>query len=406
MKMINNIAVIGAGASGISAAISAARNGSAVDLYEHTDAAGSKILITGNGKCNFTNLNINSNCFHSRSDSNGRIRNIIGSFGYEDVKKFFESIGIPGKERKGRIYPYTDTADSVRTALILELKKLDVKMLYGCGRIKLIPLLKGGIKVISESFPEGRIYRNVIIACGGSAAHKTGSDGSGYEILKELGIDITDIYPALTPVILKEDLRELKGIRCEAALTLIDEKGNVTERSEGELQPFENGLSGICALDISGNACRMTGAGERAFVTVDFFPGCSDEEFIDMIRGRRESFKERNLNEQLNGLFPKKLIRYLIHPIDTRRDSFESELIQRVKHLRYEVSGDILKDMSRAQTTAGGVALYEIDDNCMLKKQKGIYVTGELLDADGICGGYNLHFAWATGYLAGYHASL
>ena len=399
--MSRNVAVIGAGASGIVAAIAAARCGASVSIFEHTDSIGSKIMITGNGKCNYTNEDIRPEHYHSGTDEDGLIASILERFGYEDCTGFFGSLGIIGKNRRGGIYPYTDTAESVRSALKLELKRLGVEIICGCSNTGLERATGGGIRVKNDLEPDGRVFDAVILSCGGKAARKTGSDGSGFELVRSLGVVTTDIFPALTPLPVKEDLSMLTGIRCDASLKLINEKGRVIERSSGELQPYDKGLSGICALDISGNACRRTGAGERVFVECDFYPGTDDEGFKRMMADRREAFPERDLTGLLTGIFPRKLIRYMAHPIDIRKDSWPDDLKDIVKHHRYEVSRDILKDMSRAQTSAGGVSLGEIDCNCMLRREQDIYVTGEMLDADGICGGYNLHFAWATGYIAG-----
>ena len=384
-------AVIGAGASGIMAAVTAAGAGAEVTLYEHRDSPAAKLLITGNGKCNFTNEKILPSHYHSSTDEDGRIGRMIKKFRTEDCLAFFENIGIKTRVRKGCVYPYPDTAESVRSALLLELKRLGVRTRYDCGVLS----------VSSDRTVQGERFDRVIISCGSAVAPGTGSDGSGYRILKELGVELTPVYPALTPLVTKEDLSAIKGVRCEAGLTLTDETGAVTEVSSGELQPYEKGFSGICAMDISGRACRLLGDGKRAFVEADLFPLMTDEEFKDEIRRRCRAFPERNLAETLTGLFPKKLINYIVHPVDSRKESFVDDLCRNAKHRRYELSKDMTKDFSRAQTAGGGVPVYSIDDNCMLKDREGIYVTGELLDCDGICGGYNLHFAWTTGHLAG-----
>lgn len=392
--MINKgvrIAIIGGGASGIMAAITAARSGASVIIYEHKDSLANKILITGNGKCNFSNLRMESSCFHSSTDKDGRTGRILDKFSVKDCIDFFESIGVRHRERKGGIYPYTDTAETVRSALLLELKRLNVPLNCNCGKIK----------VSKDRKINGVRYDRVVIACGSCVALRTGSDGSGYEILKELGVPITTVYPALTPLIVKDDLSALKGIRCDAALRLIGEDGSVAESSSGELQPYDKGLSGICAMDISGQACRIMGDGKRAYVEVDFFPAMTDDEFKAEIERRIQLYPDRKFNELLTGLFARKLINYLVHPIDTRREGYIDSLCDNVKHHRYELSSEMLNDFSRAQTVAGGVPLSAIDDDCMLKGHDRIYVTGELLDIDGICGGYNLHLAWATGYIAG-----
>ena len=386
-----NVCIIGAGASGLVSAIAAARSGALVTVYEHKESAANKILITGNGKCNFTNLFMKADRFHSSSDNKKWIEGILERFGNADCTCFFESLGIKTRERKGGIYPYSDTAESVKSALLLELRRLQVKVIYNCGKIS---VSDGGIV-------NGTEYDRVILACGGMSAKKTGSDGSGYEILRKLGVSLTPLYPALTPLVLKEDLSGIKGVRCEASLALFDEKGNIVDDSYGELQPYESGLSGICAMDISSSACRILGRGRRAFVEADLLPIFSDDEFKREIVSRSERFPDRNLSELLNGLFPKKLINYLVHPIDTRKPAFEDLLVANVKHHRFELSDAMVSDFSRSQTVAGGVPISAVDANCGLIEHERIYVVGELLDVDGVCGGYNLHFAFATGYIAG-----
>lgn len=384
------VCVIGAGASGLASAIAAAESGAEVTVFEHKESAANKILITGNGKCNFTNMTMGADRFHSSTDDKW-ISGILERFDTKDCIAFFESLGIMHRVRKGGVYPYTDTAESVKSALLLEASRLGIRMVYNCGDI---------------SLSEGRIVNGkscdrVILACGGKTAIKTGSDGSGYDILKKLGVRLTPLYPALAPLTVREDLSVLKGIRCDASLTLIDEEGREAAGSSGELQPFEKGLSGICAMDISSSACRILAQGKRAFVEVDFLPVLSEKELEEELKRRRERFPARKPSELLVGLFPKKLINYLVHPLDTREEGFFKKLAASVKHHRFELSDDMITDFSRAQTVAGGVPLSDVDENCMLKKHKGIYVAGELLDADGVCGGYNLHFAFATGYTAG-----
>ncbi|MBQ9566813.1 MAG: NAD(P)/FAD-dependent oxidoreductase, partial [Lachnospiraceae bacterium] len=168
--MSRNVAVIGAGASGIVAAIAAARCGASVSIFEHTDSIGSKIMITGNGKCNYTNEDIRPEHYHSGTDEDGLIASILERFGYEDCTGFFGSIGIIGKNRRGGIYPYTDTAESVRSALKLELKRLGVEIICGCSNTGLERASGGGIRVKNDLVPDGRVFDAVILSCGGKAA--------------------------------------------------------------------------------------------------------------------------------------------------------------------------------------------------------------------------------------------
>ncbi len=396
------IAVIGAGASGMAGAISAARAGADVTVFEHRESPLKKILITGNGKCNFTNRRIDASCYHSSTDD-CFIDRILSRFDTEDCISFFDWMGIKARERRGGLYPYSDTAESVRSAMLLTAKSLGIRIVTDCGSIGIEAKKEGTVNILyNDSFYTADA---LIISCGSLVSPNTGSDGSGYDLLRDLGVSLTDIYPALTPLMTKEDLSAIKGIRCDATLRLLDVEGKVIEESSGELQPFEGGLSGICAMDISSSACRMLGEHKRSFVEADLYPVADDEGFIREISSRITAFPERDAAGCLTGLFPRKLINYLIHPLDTRQDGYPAALCKRVKHLRFELAEKMTEDFSRAQTVAGGVSLGDVDPDCMLKGHRGIYVTGELLDADGICGGYNLHFAFATGFISGLHAA-
>ncbi len=396
------VSVIGAGASGMAGAISSAMAGADVTVFEHRESPLKKLLVTGNGKCNFTNKSIDRSCYHSSTDE-GFIDELLSGFNTDDCIAFLEGMGIRARERRGCFYPYPDTAESVRSAMLMQAKSLGINIITDCGDMDVRECDDGTFSVNCKG--QTYVSDSLIIACGSCVSPNTGSDGSGYGLLRQFGADLTDISPALTPLVTLEDLTSIKGIRCDAALKLLDAKGSVVEVSSGELQPFDGGLSGICAMDISSAACRMLKSGDRAFVEADLYPVTDDEGFMDEIKSRMRLFPDRDLAGCLIGLFPKKLINYLVHPVDTRREDYLDLLLKRVKHLRFELKEEMTEDFSRAQTVSGGVPLCDIDPHCMLKDHRGIYVTGELLDADGICGGYNLHFAFATGCIAGKSAA-
>ena len=390
------IAVCGAGASGIAAAISAARAGALVVLFEHTDSPGRKILITGNGKCNFTNHEINTSKYHSTDDHESFMSGFLSRWGCRECLDLFDSIGVVYRQKRDGYYPRSDTAESVRRALLNELARLKVEIRLNTDIRDIDPVKK---RVNGENFDA------VIIAMGSMVSGRAGSDGSGYGILRRMGLKVNKVYPALTPLTLKEDLSSITGVRCEAKLTLLDEEGCTVESSRGELQPFEKGFSGILAMDISGECCRILGSGRRAYVRADLYPDMDGEELLTFLKDRAERFGRQEPKDALVGMFPKKLINYLIHPLDTRVADYVEALALRIKGLEYELSDEMLKDVKRAQTAAGGLSLDEIDDDFALKKYKDIYVVGELVDIDGVCGGYNLHFAWGSGYMAGRRAA-
>ncbi len=387
--MGKNTAVIGAGASGLMAAISAASAGNPVTIFEHTGQAGKKLLLTGNGKCNFTNTDINEGRFHSCTDD-GHIRTVLDGFSTADTLDFFSSLGLLTKEKNGCIYPYTDMSATVLSLLKSRLEQLGVKIVYDLH-----------VGEIRKPFViNGKSFDCVILATGGMSFPKTGSDGSGYDILKKLGCDIVKVLPALTPLTTAEDLSSLKGVRCRAALSLFVNEEKV-QSSIGELQPYEEGLSGICAMDLSGLAIRALDEGEKVHIICDFMPDLSDDELEGYIQRMKEAFPERNMNGHLEGFMAPKLIRYLLHPLDSRKDSYIKDVIKTIKHHRFDMDTKMCRDLSRAQTVSGGLSFADVDMNLMLRKHPGIYVCGEVLDVYGDCGGFNLQWAISSGMLAG-----
>ena len=384
-----NIAVIGGGASGIAAAIKAAGNGHDVTIYEHTDSLAKKLLITGNGKCNFSNRDTGTGHYHSLTDK-GQTAGVFSRFSPEFTTGFLEDLGLFIKEKEGRLYPLTDSSKTVLNLLKLELKRLDVKVMLKSRVTKLDPA--GAVN--------GKKYDTVIAAAGGKSFAKTGSDGSGFELLRSLGIKITEPLPALVPVPVVEDVSALKGVRCRAGLKLFID-GIYTASSQGELQPYEKGLSGICAMDVSGEAARAVFNGKKAEIECDYFPDLSEEELSEYFGDISGKFPARSLKEISGGLFCDKLLNYLIHPVDTRNKDCLEVFINRIKHSRYTVDKRITGDFTYAQVTSGGVSFDEINEDLSLKKYPAIRVCGELLDIYGDCGGYNLQWALSSGFAAG-----
>ncbi|MBO6111454.1 MAG: aminoacetone oxidase family FAD-binding enzyme [Lachnospiraceae bacterium] len=383
------VAVIGGGASGIFAAIKAASNGHAVTIYEHTDSIGKKLLVTGNGKCNFTNLNMGEEYYHSSTD-NGLISGVLLRFGLKETLDFFDKLGLYTKEKNGGIYPYTDTSRTVLNLLKTELKRLKVNIVC--------------MKDIKELMPEGMVngddYDAVILAAGGLTAKNTGSDGSGMKLLKDMGCRMIKPYPALCPLPVKEDLSALKGVRCRAVLSLITD-GRLKMSSRGELQPYEGGLSGICAFDLSGEAALAVREKKQVKVECDLFPETDDEGFGTHILSMKNRHPGIGIKDILTGMLNEKLINHILHPLDERKDSFINDLTGAVKHRTYEISDKITGDYSKAQVTGGGLCLSELNDDLSLKRFPKIRVCGEVLDVYGNCGGYNLQWAMSSGYVAG-----
>ena len=371
-------AVIGAGASGIMAAISAASCGCSVTIYEHTGQAGKKLLLTGNGKGNFTNREMDGSHLHPERFSGG------------DLITFLSDLGLLTKEKNGCVYPFTDMSSTVLSLLKHELERLGVKVVFDHH-----------IGWSDDLFlTDGNRYDRVILAMGGKSFPKTGSDGSGFELLQKMGCDLQKVLPALTPVSVNEDLSQLKGVRCRAKLKLFV-NGRCVQASEGELQPYEEGLSGICAMDISGLCIRALDRGDDAYILCDLMPHMDEKQLEAYLLRMREEFPERGDMGLFEGLFSPKLSRYLLHPLDSRKESFIKDAVDTIKRHRFDPVKKMCDDLSRAQTVSGGLSFSEVDENLMLKKYPGIHVCGELLDVFGDCGGYNLQWAFSSGYVAG-----
>lgn len=401
------IAVIGGGASGMMAAIAAARSGAKVVILEKNKKLGKKLLSTGNGRCNFTNEYMSAKCY--RSDHPEYIPKVLGQFTEEQTVSFFRELGILPKSRNGYLYPQPDQAAAVLDALFMELRRLHVSMFCGCTVNKLYRHDNG-----FEIHTAKNVYyaKKVILSSGSLAAPQLGASGEGYEIAASFGHRLSPVVPALVQLISKEGyFRELAGIRIDAKAAVFVE-GEKLCSDQGEVQLTAYGISGIPVFQISRYASKALDAGKRVEVRLDLLPG-QDFSWITGELARLCAFDGRRRAEQLlSGFFNQKLIPVLLGRAGIKAGTFASDLkrtdlerlVSTIKDFRVPVSGT--KSMEQAQICAGGVDLSGIDPDSMeSRKQKGLYITGELLDVDGICGGYNLQWAWSSGWIAGTHAA-
>lgn len=408
--MINcDIAVIGGGASGLMAAISAAREAKLLNkklkicIIEGNPRVGKKILVTGNGRCNFTNENIKEENFHGESTLAYKI---YSEFSNSDTTEFFRSIGLfPKSDFAGRIYPMSSQATAVLDALRCEAARLEIE--------EIIDTKVNSIHKKGDSFVlNGSICaRKCIIATGGKAAPVQGSDGSGYELVRSLGVKITPLHPALTALMCDNFTKALKGIRAQGTVS-IRCAGKLLAQDTGEIQYTDYGLSGIPSMQVSRFAAKALYEKKAdVFAVVDSCPSLTEEELKRILLELLEKNPAMPGELLLAGLLPKRLgITLLsecsvncskeigkIHPAVTEK------IVQAVKRNKYKVSS--VRGFSDAQVTSGGIPAFEIDpDTLGLKKAKGIYVSGEIIDVDGDCGGYNLQWAWSSGYVAGLNA--
>lgn len=386
--MKNNVAVIGGGASGILAAIFAARKGASVTILEKNPRIGKKILATGNGRCNFTNVNACSKDYNSDF-----VQYALEKFTPADVIDFFREAGLLSRtEAEGRVYPLSGQATAVLDVLRLELERLSVKVLaeFDVGKIE----KKCDLFEISSQ--NQRLKANkVIIATGGMASPKSGSDGKGYELLKAFGHKTTKLIPSL--VQLKTE-KSVGGVRAYGKVTT---QNGISET--GEIQFNNYGISGIPVFGIA----KYVKKGENVFL--DLLPDYTEEEVFGILKTRPKQTMETYLIGILNKALGQFLLKECgISPLskmsDTLRDDEMMRIAKKIKSWRFDVTGTM--PWENAQVTSGGIERSEIDEKTMESKLvKGLYVTDELLDVDGPCGGYNLHWAWASGKLAGSEAA-
>lgn len=397
------IGIVGGGASGMAAALAAAENKNArVILMERQARVGRKLQATGNGRCNLTNLWAGKGGYHG--DDGAFSQYALAQFGPEETIGWFRGLGLfTVAEASGRVYPYSDQANSVVDVLRFALDKPNITVKLGFEAEK-VKKRAGGFRI--ESREEAVECDKLIIACGGLAGTKLGGGMSGYKLLRTLGHHCTRLRPAL--VQLKSDwggITGLKGVRtnCHAA---VFRNGNRFSQSTGELQFTEYGLSGPVIFEISRDACQDGGDWSCC---LDFLPEISGEVLKNEILRRKTTHLPAS--ELLTGILHNRLGRVLTQEagISANRaaaglSEYEiGQVIQVVKGL--EVSLTEPMGMDFAQVTAGGILTKEFNGETMESRMvPGLYACGEVLDVDGDCGGYNLQWAWSSGRLAGLHA--
>ena len=395
---MRTIAVIGGGASGMTAAIAAANSETEVTIYERNDRVGRKILATGNGRCNMTNMNaVIDNYYGNHPDF---VNAAIEKFWVRETIEFFDGLGILCMEEDaGKVYPYSGQASAVLDALRMRLDKAGVKIKTKY-EVKNISKNKNGFTL---SFYNGETARadKVIIATGGRAAPDLGSTGAGYELLRKFGHTITELKPSLVQIKTDADIvKKLKGIKLRAKVTL----GEYSEY--GETLFTEYGLSGPPVFSLSAKL-----AGQRE-IAIDMMPEYSEEQLVSMLYSRITANPERELENFLVGVLNKRVGQALLksigtEPLSRSADTLSHEEITRIaqtiKNWRFKIRGTM--SWNNAQVTKGGADTSEFNSGTMESKLvKGLYAVGELLDIDGDCGGYNLQWAWSSGYIAGMSA--
>lgn len=381
--MYADILIIGGGASGLAAACTASGCGLSVALLEKNPRVGKKLLMTGNGRCNLGNRNIEREFFHGDYDS---FSDIIINF---DIHNFFAATGLYcAADSMGRLYPRSNSASSVLDALRFSAEGRGVKTLCNCRAENILPTKHGfDISTNNGTFS----CRRLILAAGGCAAPATGSDGFSYDLARKLGHEIINPSPALTRI--KTDstlIRPLKGQRAAGAVKLL-QGGEILRCQEGEIQFSDGMLSGICVFNLS----RQPGiCAEGLEISLDLLPDFSLDRLSAMlsdilhIRGKMAS------EDMLSGIIPKKIGALLTGAVRPGK-SAAAVLAAKIKDMRFPVLGT--GGWRDAQATAGGVPAAELFPDLRSRRCKNMYFIGEAVNIDGDCGGYNLHWAWSSG---------
>ena len=396
------LAIIGAGASGMAAAITAAASGrNEILLFERQARVGRKLLATGNGRCNLTNRQTNPGRYHGAYPE--FVRPALDAYPVDSVLDFFQTLGLyTVTEDNGRVYPYSDQANSVVDVLRFALERKNIQLLTGTEI--------AGVKKTAEGFllkdTAGACWEaeRLIVACGGAAGTKLGGGLSGYQLLRSLGHHCTKLYPSLVQLKTRPVLvRGLKGIRANAALKLTV-RDAVLATAYGEVQFTDYGVSGPAVFELS----RVAASAEDAVLHLDLLPGYRAEDLLSALCIRIARFPALKAGDLLTGILHNRLGRMLVTACgvgqDTPMSSLNWKQLTQLVELCHEWALPITGNMGMegAQVTAGGIVTMEFDPETLQSRiVPGLYAAGEVLDVDGDCGGFNLQWAWASGLLAG-----
>lgn len=392
-------AIIGGGASGMMAAITCAQThpNDQILLFERQARVGRKLLSTGNGRCNLSNRDISAAHYHGE-----HLPDMEAIFQSFDPLVWFRSQGLfTVTESSGRVYPLSDAANSVLDVLRFCLDKPNLKQILGC-EVRSVKKCADGFQIKTDG--EAYTAQKLIIACGGLAGTKLGGSMSGYQLLRSFGHSCTKLYPALVQLKTENNfVKALKGIRADAEIRVLDDAENFT--SEGEVQFTEYGISGPAVFDISR---AVSVKSENTELVLDFLRGYTEQEILNALQAKKTAFPSLPAGEILTGIVHNRLGKMLVKnaqidlekPCSALSKEELTQIVDTTKHLQLTVTDTM--GMDCAQVTAGGIRTEEFSAQTLQSKLcPGLYACGEVLDVDGDCGGYNLHWAWVSGYLAG-----
>lgn len=404
---MKDVIIIGGGPAGILCAAAIKENAKEmvnVTIVERLEKMGKKILATGNGKCNFTNKNLSPRRYNNPKF----VTPTLSTYGYKEIVEYLESIGLLSKEiSEGRMYPYTESATTVLEVMRMHLNRLgvNVKTNYEVNKV----VEKNGRYLVYNKNQRNYYLEcdYLVFACGGASAPVLGSNGSGYGLLKPFKVKVTDIYPGLVGI--KSDITTLKvlnGLRFKCNVSVYEKKTKSCVWIEyGEVQFKGDGISGIVVMEASTFMARHQG---NYVINLDLMPEASLDDTIRMLNIRKELFESSEVLNLLTGMLPKMLGQVILKKASIDMNSYIKNLTKAnivkiaglIKAFPLDVKGDY--GFERSQVTVGGVSLTEVDNETLeIRKMPNAYVCGEMIDIDGECGGYNMQWALASGYLVG-----
>ncbi|MDD3462423.1 MAG: NAD(P)/FAD-dependent oxidoreductase [Sulfurospirillaceae bacterium] len=403
---MKNIAIVGAGASGLVCAITCARAGLKVDVFEKHTKPARKILASGNGRCNLLNKDTNICHFHSQNPS--FVLPSISVFSFSKCLDFFCDIGIEVVEgEKGRLYPRSLCSSSVAELLFYECKRLGVGFEFGC---EVLHVQSANEKFALHAEDKKLIFDAILIATGGMSMPSLGGSQSGYEFAKKLGHNIIEIAPSLVQLESSDKtIKEASGVKVDANIEIYVEN-SLHVSSRGDVLFADYGVSGSAVLDVSRVASVALQERKNVKAKIDIMPSFSKEELRVLLQNRLKKTNKKSVSMWLDGLINKKLTSLVLENSSLSKNIFSSDeltakdmtkLAFGMKNIKIEITGT--KGFKSAEVTAGGVDTKEVDAKTMMsKKVQNLYFSGEVLDVDGDCGGYNLYWAWASGFVAGH----
>jgi len=411
MRIKKHVIVAGGGAAGMMAAISARRLGAEVTILERNPRVGKKILATGNGRCNFTNINADITCYHGNNPKFAH--SALANFTIDDTIRFFGKLGIEHKvEDLGKVFPMSDQASSVLDVLLYELRELGVNIV--CDAL-VKDISKKNDKFIIE-LENGQVYGGdrVIITTGGKAMPSSGSDGQGYDLAARLGHTIIDVFPALVQLKLEGSFfKRIEGVKLVGTAEIIHNNKSVA-KDRGDILFANYGVSGPPVLQISRKAGELLKEGQEAHLKITIMDMMPKQELSKLINKRLQIAAQKPVDFSLVGLINKRLIPVVLaeagineikRPVSSLSAKEREWIIDILTDWRFKIKGT--KSWPSAQITAGGVDTNGIDQNTMESKLvPGLFFAGEIIDIDGLCGGFNLQWAWSSGFIAGQNAAL